>query len=397
MLNNNYVNKSFIDGLLYSPKDILSLVESETDDTLKFIKIKMILEKIELNTFELFEETVDALESYKKKIKNSIFNEGRKNNLLTEISNLVLGLVKFLAPMVIKLISWLAGLLVSTKIFGQVAVAITGAIKKITPDAVKKALIFAKDSYKNADAAFQSLSQTVSQKVSETFKGTEEKPPVIDGAAIGKAHANLVSKIEKWPLIGKIVGWGKKLGITPKGFYMFLGIAVLSALAMFGSLPCAIILVLYGANTVAQKIAKASTAAASNIADKTAQGMAKARGETPASEAPPAEADPFADLERELFSPDSDQSKTPISLSPELEDASNKWATKLKALIEKGDKDNAIAKIKDATSHLVKSNDIKKEEIKPFISSVATKAKVTEEIKTALINAISDIAVIAVS
>lgn len=400
MLNNNFINKSFVDGLLYSPKDILSLVESETNETLKFIKIKMIVEKLELDTFELFEETINALEAYQKKLKNTIFNEGQKKNLLTEVSNLVLGLVKFLAPMVIKLISWLAGLLVSTKIFGQAAVAITGAIKKITPDAVKKALIFAKDSYQNADTAFQNISQTVSQKVTDAFKGTEEKPPVIDGAAIGKAHANLVSKIETWPLIGKIVGWGKKLGITPKGFYTFLGIAVLSALAMFGSLPCAIILVLYGANTVAQKIAKASTAAASNIADKTAQGMAKAKGEAPASGS---NDDMFADLDKELAGfDDTGEAKPPdqkqeIKLSPELEDASTKWGTKLKTLIDKGDKDNAIAKIKDATQQLVKSNDIKKEEVKPFISSVATKAKVAEEIKTALLNAMSDIAVVAVS
>lgn len=391
----NYINKSFSDGLLYSPKDILSLVESETNETLKFIKVKMIVEKLELNTFELFEETINALEAYQKKVKNAILNEGQKKNLLTEISNLVLGLVKFLSPMVIKLISWLTGLVVSTKTFGQGAVAITSAVKKITPDSVKKALMFAKDNYQNADTAFQSLSQTVSQKVTDVFKGTKEKPPVIDGNVISKAHANLVAKIEKWPLIGKVVGWGKKLGITPKGFYTFIGIAVLSTLAIMGSMGCAIILVLYGANTVAQKIAKASTSAASNIADKTAQGMAKA---TP-SKASTGEIDPFADFEKELAGLDTEGNdiKQENTLSPELEDASNKWATKLKALIDKGDKDIAITKIKDATQQLVKSNDIKKEEIKPFISSVTTKAKVAEEIKTALLDAISDIAVVAIS
>lgn len=393
MLNDTFVMDSFIDGLLYKPSDIKALVESEMDETLRFLKIKIIVEKLQLTTFELFEETVDNLNAYKAKVESIVKNENQKKSLLTEISNLILGVIKFVAPWIVKLFGWLTGLVVNTKTFGKSAMAVQSAVKAVTPDAVKKGLSFAMSTYKNADTAFQSLSNTVSQKVNAVFKGTDEKPPVINAEAISQAHSNLVAKIEKWPLIGKVVGWGKKLGISPQGFYTFLAITILSVLAMFGSMGCAIILVLYGANSAAQRLVAAGKEAGQKVADKASQGIEKAGGAP--SEAP---SDSSNDAAFDsLFSklggdkkPEADDEK----LSPELETASDKWSSKLKEYADKGDKDTAITKIKGALTQLVKNNDITKEEIPPFIKVVIKKAGSNDDIKKALLGALSDIAVI---
>jgi len=398
MLNNNFVASSFTDGLLYKPSDINALVESSIDETLKFLKVKLIVEKIEITNETIFEETLDALNMYKEKVIKTVKNENQKNSLLTEISNLVLGVLKFITPYIVKLVGWLTGMVVNTKTFGKAAITVSDAFKKLTPDMVKKAITFAKDNYQKADAAFQNIASTVNQKVQDAFKGTNEKPPLIDGNAIKKVQDNIIEKIKGWPIIGKVVKWGSKLGITSKGFYTFLAIVILSVFATFGSFGAGVILILYGANSAAQRVVSAGKEVGAKVADKTAQGIQKAKGETPQAASG---ADPFADLDNLInakmgISGETPQEKAPqeqTTLSPELEDISGKWATKLKASIDKGEKDNAITKIKAATEHLVKSNGIKKEQVKPFISNVAKKANVADDIKDALLTAIGDLAV----
>jgi polyhydroxyalkanoate synthesis regulator phasin len=88
-----------------------------------------------------------------------------------------------------------------------------------------------------------------------------------------------------------------------------------------------------------------------------------------------------------------DQNTQQSSLSPELEDASNKWAEKLRKYIDSNNKDAGITKIKEALSGLVKSGDIQKEQVKPFVNSVLAKAKVSDDIKQALLGAMTDLGV----
>jgi hypothetical protein len=392
MSTNSFISASFKDGLLYKPSDIKALMESETSETLKFVKIKILLEKLDLNNIDVLCETVDNLNTYKSSIESSKLEENTKKTLLTEISNLILGIIKFISPYIVKLLGWLVGGVVSTKTFGQAALKVSDAVKKVTPDAIKNALSYAKEKYQQADTAFQDIAKKVNDKVAEVFKGTGEKPPLIDGNAIAKAHSNLVSKIEKWPLVGKLVSLGKKIGISPQGFYTFLSITVLSILAMTGSFGAAVILVLYGANVAAQRLVSAGKEAGKDVASKAEQGMNKAK-EIDTSNA--SSGDSFDELENMIqHAFDDDSTSNESALSDQLNKVSDKWSQKLKDSIDKGEKDSAVAKMKEAVTQLVKSQDIKKEEVGPFIKTIIKKMNANADLEKALLGAFSDIAVI---
>lgn len=392
MATKDYITATFNDCLSYKPSDIKTLLESEMGETLRFIKMKTIIEKMELSTFEAINEAIDNLNLYKEKIEKSNLPEEAKKSLLTEISNLVLGVIKFISPYIVKLLGWLVGLVVNTKTFGKVANSVSDAVKKVTPESIKNALAYAKEKYQNADTAFQELAQKINAKVSEVFKGKGEKPPLINADAIAKAHSNLVSKIEKWPLVGKMVSLGKKFGISPKGFYTFLSITILSIFAMTGSFGAAVVLVLYGANVAAQRLVSAGKETGQKIADKAEQGMQKAKGEESPSNNTEKQKDYFDDLDS-LLTQDESTTSTTQELSSELDQISSKWSEKLKAYIDKGDKEAGINKIKEALKQLEASNDIKKEEISPFIKNMIKKLNANGDLEKALMGAFSDLAI----
>lgn len=391
-MGNNFIKASFADGLLYKPSDINTLFESNIDEDYKLVRVKFIVERLNLDDSMVLNETFDSLNAYYKHVETSNIPPEKKKYILNEISNLVLGIVKFVAPWLVKLLGWLTEKLVSTKTFGQGASAISGAIKKITPDAIKKGLDSVKDVYKNVEDGFQRIQKTVQDKVNAAFKGTNEKPPVVD---IAKAHANLVSHIEKWPLVGKIVGVGKKLGISPEGFYKFIAIALLSVLAMFGSQGAAIILILYGATVAAQRLVKAGKEAGTKVAAAASQSMDAAQGKEP--QKAPAEDDIFASLDAEISGFSTQQSSSEEKLSPELEGVSSKWSEMLKKYIDGNNKDQGIEKIKTATQELIKSGELTKPQAKSLMNSILNKIKASDDIKKALMGALADVGVVSVS
>jgi hypothetical protein len=390
MLNNNFVKSSFIDGLLYKPSDIKVLVESEMDETIRFLKIKRIVESLHITTLNDLNETLDNLNLYTVKIENSVIVESKKQSLLKEIFGLLVGLLKALAPLIIKLIGWLVGLFVKTETFGKSA----NFISKITPDSIKSSIEFAYKNYKDAKTGLGKIADTVTKKLNDIFKGSPEKPPVVNVDNISQAHGALVDKIEKWPLIGKIISTGKKFGIKPQGFYTFLAMTTLSVLAIFGAPGVATILTIYGGVKLGARVLKATGEVSSKVADQAKQSMAKAKGETPPPEGGSGD-ESIDDMLKSFDSPNTGKdaaqaAKPPENIPPELEGVVGKWAEMLNGYIDKGEKDAALEKMKTALGQLIKNGDLQKEQVSPLVKSIVSKIETTEDIKAGITSALID-------